>query len=281
MGGSMNLVGKALWYIESHFAEEISLEDIAARADVSRFHMSRAFGLATGRSVMRYVRGRRLTEAARALASGAPNILSLALDTGYGSHEAFTRAFRDQFGVTPEAVRQRGDLHNLELVEPIKMTESGTVALEEPRRETGAALLIAGLRVRYSSETIAGIPMQWQRFAPLMGSVSGRVGGVAYGVCCDFEESGQFDYVSGVAVSSLSGLPSELSGVRIPPQRYLIFRHPGHVSGIHATWQAIMNHWLPESGLRMVNAPNFERYAEGFDANTGQGGVEIWVPIEE
>ena len=142
----MNLVAKALWYIESHFAEEISLEDIAAMADVSRFHMSRAFGLATGRSVMRYVRGRRLTEAARALSLGAPDILSIALDAGYGSHEAFTRAFRDQFGVTPEAVRQRGDLGNLELVEPIKMSESGTVALEEPRREAGAALLIAGCR---------------------------------------------------------------------------------------------------------------------------------------
>ena len=277
----MNPAQKALWYIESHFAEEISLEDIAAaQGDVSRFHMSRAFGLATGRSVMRYVRGRRLTEAARALSLGAPNILSIALDAGYGSHEAFTRAFRDQFGVTPEAVRQRGDLDNLELVEPIKMTESETVALDEPRRESGAALLIAGLRMRYSNETIAGIPMQWQRFAPFIGSIASRIGGMAYGVCCDFDESGQFDYVCGVAVASLSGLPPELSGVRIPPQRYLVFRHRGHVSGIHATWHAIMDRWLPESGLRMANAPNFERYAEDFDANSGLGGVEIWVPIE-
>jgi AraC family transcriptional regulator len=277
----MNLVAKALWYIESHFAEEISLEDIAAMSDVSRFHMSRAFGLATGRSVMRYVRGRRLlTEAARALSLGAPNILSIALDAGYGSHEAFTRAFRDQFGVTPEAVRQRGDLKDLELVEPIKMSESVTVVLEEPRREAGAALLIAGLRVRYSNETIAGIPMQWQRFGPFIDTVPGWTGDMAYGVCCDFDESGQFDYVCGVAVSSLSGLPPELSGVRIPAQSYLVFRHRGHVSGIAATWQAIMNRWLPESGLRMANAPNFECYSEDFDANTGLGRVEIWVPIE-
>lgn len=277
----MNLVGKALWYIESHFSEDISLEDVAAMADVSRFHMSRAFALATGRSVMRHVRGRRLTEAARALSSGAPNILSIALDAGYSSHEAFTRAFRDQFGVTPEAVRQRGDLDNLELVEPVKMSESGTVFLEEPRRETGAALLIAGLRVRYSDQAIAGIPMQWQRFAPFIDHIPGRIGGEAYGVCCDFDESGQFDYICGVAVASLADLPPELSGVRIPPQRYLVFRHSGHVSGIHATWQAIMNRWLPGSGLRMVNAPNFERYSEDFDANSGLGGVEIWVPIEE
>ena len=115
----MNLVGQALWYIESHFADEISLEAIANMGQVSRFHMSRAFGLATGRPVMRYVRGRRLTEAARALSRGAPDILSVALDAGYSSHEAFTRAFRDQFGVTPKAVRQHGDQANLELVEPI------------------------------------------------------------------------------------------------------------------------------------------------------------------
>ena len=236
----MDLVSKALWYIESHFADEISLDDIAATGDVSRFHMSRAFGLATGRSVMRYVRGRRLTEAARALSQGAPNILSIALDAGYGSHEAFTRAFRDQFGVTPEAVRQRGNLDNIELVEPIKMTESETAELEQPRREAGGAMLIAGLRVRYSSETIAGIPMQWQRFGPFIGSVPGRIGAEAYGVCCDFDETGQFDYVSGVAVAGLSGLAPELSGVRIPAHEYLVFQHRGHVSGIHATWQAIM-----------------------------------------
>jgi AraC family transcriptional regulator len=48
---------------------------------------------------MRYVRGRRLTEAAKVLSDGAPDILTVALDAGYGSHEAFTRAFRDQFGV--------------------------------------------------------------------------------------------------------------------------------------------------------------------------------------
>ncbi len=76
-----------------------------AIAGVSRFHMVRAFAAATGLSVMRYVRARRLSEAARALADGAPDILALALEADYGSHEAFTRAFRDHFGVTPEAVR--------------------------------------------------------------------------------------------------------------------------------------------------------------------------------
>src|SRR5215470_14995852 len=110
----MNPVGKALWYIESHYAGDVSLDDIAAVGGVSRFHMSRAFAVGTGTSISRYVRGRRLTEAARKLADGAHDILSVALDVGYGSHEAFSRAFRDQFGVTPESVRAQRRIDNLE-----------------------------------------------------------------------------------------------------------------------------------------------------------------------
>ena len=129
----MNPVGKALWYIESHFSGELSLEEIAAHGGVSRFHMTRAFGAVTGHSIMRYVRARRLTEAARALSDGAPDILTLAIEAGYGSHEAFTRAFRDQFGTTPEEVRAQRRLDNLNLVEPIKMDETPNSKLEPPR----------------------------------------------------------------------------------------------------------------------------------------------------
>ena len=124
----MDTVGKAIWFIETHFSGDISLDDVAKAAGVSRFCVVRAFSFATGRSVMGYVRGRRLTEAARSLANGAPDILTVALDAGYGSHEAFTRAFRDQFGLTPETVRAQQHLGNLELVNPIKLDEllSGT-----------------------------------------------------------------------------------------------------------------------------------------------------------
>src|ERR1700730_2814090 len=101
----MNPAQKALWFIEGHLARELTLDEVAAIGGVSRYHMVRAFAAATGLSVMRYVRARRLSEAARALAGGAPDILRVALDADYGSHEAFTRAFRDHFGVTPEAVR--------------------------------------------------------------------------------------------------------------------------------------------------------------------------------
>ena len=75
----MNPVGKALWFIESHFAEEITLDEIAAIGGVSRYHLSRAFSVATGQPAMRHVRARRLREAARALAKKGQPIFSMSL----------------------------------------------------------------------------------------------------------------------------------------------------------------------------------------------------------
>src|SRR3982751_1696840 len=142
---SMNPAQKALWYIESHLAQPLTLDEIAGVAGISRFHMVRAFAAATGFSVMRYVRARRLSEAARALANGAPDILAVALDAEYGSHEAFTRAFSDRFGVTPESLRNSSHLDHLQLQEPITMDSTIIDNLQPPRFATGKPLLVAGV----------------------------------------------------------------------------------------------------------------------------------------
>jgi AraC family transcriptional regulator len=277
----MNPAHKALWFIESHLADELTLDEIAGVAGISRFHMVRAFAAATGCSVMRYVRARRLSEAARALARGAPDILSLALEADYGSHEAFTRAFRDHFGMTPEAVRSSTHLDNLSLQEPILMDSTVTDNLMPPRFETGRPLLVAGIGERYNCESGAGIPGQWQRFHQSVDKIPDRVGKVAYGVCCNGDDSGNFDYVSGVEVSDFSDLPREFSRVRIPEQRYAVFGHRDHISSIRRTVNTIWNHWLPASGLKAADAPNFERYDENFDPLTGNGGLEIWIPVRD
>jgi AraC family transcriptional regulator len=276
----MTPVGKALWFIESHFAGDISLGDIAEVAGVSRHHVTRAFGEATGLSVMRYVRGRRLSEAAKSLANGAPDILAVALDAGYGSHEAFTRAFRDQFGPAPETVRAQRHVDNIALVEPIKMDQAVLPDLKPPRFEILRPLLIAGLSERYDCETSKAIPAQWQRFVPYVGNITGQVGWTAYGVRHNCDEDSNFDYTAGVEVASFSQLPPEFGRVRIPAQRYAVFSHADHVSAIRRTIVTIWNKWLPESGLQVADAPDFERYGESFDPRTGIGGLEIWIPIK-
>jgi AraC family transcriptional regulator len=277
---STSPVGKALWFIESHFASEITLEDIANIAGVSRYYMTRAFGDVTGHPVMRYVRGRRLTEAARSLANGARDILAIALDAGYGSHEAFTRAFRQQFGATPEAVRDQRRLADIALLEPIKMEESMGTTVPPVRFERGEVLLVAGIGQRYTCETSGGIPAQWQRLLPNLGNIPGQIGRTAYGVRSNSDDEGGFDYICGVAVSGFSHVPSDWSRLRIAAQKYAVFSHREHISTIRSTWSTIWNKWIPESGHELVDAPDFERYGEEFDSHTGTGGLEIWVPIK-
>lgn len=276
----MNPTDKAIWYIESHFAEELRLDEVAKASGVSRYHLSRAFSVATGCSLMHYVRSRRLSEAARCLADGAPDILAVALDAGYNSHEAFTRAFRDYFDTTPEVVRARGHLQTIQLREPIEMTETLLNNLAAPRLEEGKTILIAGLGERYSSATTAGIPSQWQRFSPHLGHIPSQQGDVAYGVVCNSDDAGNIDYISGVEVSDFSRIPQEWNRVRIPEQQYLVFFHGGHISSIRQVWNTILNEWLPESGHEVAEGPEFERYDKRFNPTTGEGGFEIWIPIK-
>jgi len=275
----MTPVARALWFIESKVECGTTLAEIALFAGVSRYHLCRAFGEATGLSVMRYLRGRRLSRAARQLADGAPDILTVALDAGYGSHEAFTRAFREQFATTPEAVRAQRCLEPLVLVAPIRMDEDRIIPLAPPRFERCESLLVAGLGERYRFETIQNIPVQWQRFIPHIGHISGQTGEASYGVSCNNDNAGNFDYVTGAEVTSFDDLPETFSRVRIPARRYAVFTHD-HVSTIRAAIYSIWNSWLPTSGHEVADAPDFERYDRRFDPDTGTGTIEVWIPLQ-
>ena len=161
------------------------------------------------------------------------------------------------------------------------MDSTLTDKLQAPRFETSKPLLVAGIGERYNHESVAGIPNQWQRFHQTVENIPGRIGKVAYGVCCNGDDAGNFDYIAGVEVSDFSDLPREFYSVRIPEHRYAVFTHRDHISTIRRTVNTIWNHWLPASGLKVADAPNFERYDENFDPLTGNGGLEIWVPVKE
>ena len=275
------IVEKALWFIEHRYGQDFDLGEMADHIGVSRFHLSRSFPAATGLSISAYLRGRRLTEAAKALAGGAPDILSVALDACYGSHEAFTRAFRDHFGLTPAQVRARGRLDGLRLVEPIRFDETLFVDLAPPRMIEGRPLLIAGLAERHDCLKPEQVPAQWQRFAPFIDSVPNGVGLAAFGRVSDLFFGGDsFQYISGVEVSDVFDLQPELSALRLPAQRYAAFAHDGHVARMRSTIHTIFNRSLEELRLDAGDLPNFvEYYGPGFDPEAGVGDVEIWVPL--
>jgi len=275
----MDPVNKALWLVETRLGGEIAVDDVAAVAGLSRFHLSRLFALAVGQSIMRYARGRRLSEAAKTLAAGAPDILAVALDHGYGSHEAFTRAFRDQFDVTPEEVRARGVVEPLALVEPLRMTSS-PANIPPPRIESQPAFTVAGLGARHKMAAAPGIPQQWRRFAPHIGAIPGEAPGVTYGVCSNYDDEGGYDYLAGVEVRGRGDLPAGFTTIALPAQRYAVFTHKGHVATIAATFKHAWGEWLPSSGEKAADAPMLERYDARFDPMTGAGEMEVWLPLE-
>ena len=280
----MSAVLKTVWFVETRFRDnELSLDAMAAHAGVSRSHLSRIFPVATGMQLSTYLRGRRLTEAARELANGAPGILDVALDVGYGSHEAFTRAFRDQFGLTPDEVRRRRSLDTLDLVEPLRMDTAEKVTLAPPVVEDRPALRIAGLSSYFTFKTMDTIPHLWQRFGQYLPEM--RVDGPppAFGVSGPMPEGSEgFDYFAGAPLpKGREALPG-LIEMTLPAGTYARFKHEGHISTIRATCGAVYETGLPalerEADTRWFTFAEY--YGPDFEPSTGLGTVEIWVKLK-
>lgn len=278
----MAVVDRALWIIERNLARSLSLEEIATACGVSRSHLAYAFGTSTGLPVMKYLRGRRLTEAARTLVRGAPDILTVALDTGYSSHEAFTRAFKEQFATTPEAIRDRGNLEGVALVEPLAWNAADTTVVGTPHIEKEEALTIVGLSELCSFDSVVKIPGLWQRFmSQFYAAIPGKVSDIPVGVSHAAGDEGDFRYLCGVEVARVNGKPGDLVTLELPARPYAVFEHREHISRLTETYRQIWNETLPAAGRVVADAPILERFNQGFDTRTGEGGVQLWIPLEQ
>jgi AraC family transcriptional regulator len=276
---TMSIADKAAWIIERNSGRELTLSSIAESCGVSRSHLANAFGTATGLSVIGYLRGRRLSEAANALAGGAPDILAVALDAGYASHEAFTRAFRDQFGMTPERVRERQSTGGLPLIGPVEFGGRVMPQLAPPNIRERPAMRIVGLSDSITWSDAAHIPLLWQRFMAFFPFLKDQVVSPPIGVICPAREDGRFEYLCAFPVSRFADIPDGLVARDIPAQRCAVFAHEGHITRIGETYAAIFNRALPEHGMRQVEAPVIEDHNPTFDPRTGEGGLTIWIPI--
>jgi len=280
----MSAVLKTVWFIETRFRDnDLSLEAMAEHAGVSRSHLSRVFPVVTGLQLSSYLRGRRLTEAARELVNGAPDILGVALDVGYGSHEAFTRAFRDQFGLTPDDVRRRRSLDTLKLVEPLRMDSAEKVTLAPPVLEDRLALHIAGLSSYFTFQTMDTIPHLWQRFGQYLPEMAYDGPPPAFGISGPMPEGSEgFDYFAGAPLPKDRDALPGLIEMTLPAGTYACFKHEGHISEIRATCGAVYETGIPRLG-REPDTRWFsfvEYYGPDFEPSTGFGTVEVWVKLK-
>ncbi|QAA34336.1 helix-turn-helix transcriptional regulator [Clostridium manihotivorum] len=121
-------IQQSIEYIENNLSEKLQLEDIAKAAFLSKYYYHRVFHNIAGEPVMEYVRKRRLTEAAKELLQGKEKIVYIALKYQFSSQEAFSRAFKKMFNISPSELRKNKQrilmYKKLEVAEVVKTPAS-------------------------------------------------------------------------------------------------------------------------------------------------------------
>ena len=95
-------------HLERHLDQPVDVAELARIAATSEYHLRRLFSALAGIGLSEYVRRRRLTVAAAEVLAGEQSLLDIAVRHGYGSAEAFGRAFQAVHGVSPGEARRRG-----------------------------------------------------------------------------------------------------------------------------------------------------------------------------
>lgn len=92
--------------IKENCGESLTLSILSRKFGYSEYHFSRMFKEISGMRLRDYMRYRRLAFALKRVRDTDEGLLDIALDSGFSSHEAFTRAFREAYGVTPHSFRK-------------------------------------------------------------------------------------------------------------------------------------------------------------------------------
>lgn len=100
-------IQKTLNHIEEHIGEKIQIEELAEIAALSLFYYQRLFSRLVKTSVREYIKLRRLAKSVTMLRDKKNCIIDIATEYGFGSHESFTRAFKETYGITPSQYRNK------------------------------------------------------------------------------------------------------------------------------------------------------------------------------
>lgn len=111
-------IQKTLDYIEEHYEEELTIEQLSTIAHLSRFYYQRLFYRLTGYTVSEYLRSVRLKMAAGLLKADSGKIMDIAMQCGFSSHSALSRAFRQCYGMSCAVYRASSDIHLDHVIKP-------------------------------------------------------------------------------------------------------------------------------------------------------------------
>ena len=148
----------------------------------------------------------------------------------------------------------------------------------EAKIVTIPAFTVAGMLYRGKNEN-REIPQLWQKFGPRMQEIKHAVKEpIAYGVMDNFDaESGEFDYMAALKVSSAEDIPEGMASWEIPESKYAVASCT--LPTIHEIFKALYD-WIPASGYERAPGPELEWYDERFDPEQPHSELDIYIPIK-
>lgn len=283
---------RAIERIETRLEEPLTLADAAEAAGLSSYHFCRYFRAMTGDSIMGYIRARRLSLTVPRLVAGQDRLIDIALDSGFESQEAYTRAFKKRFGVTPGSVRRGESRIDPVLLKPthskIWLQARQEMITVTPSFEKLDAFNVTGLSQTVSKTESEAIPGMWDELYRRISEIKDITDQNGYGVCVHPKGAAPdtFDYIAGKKVSGTGPTPDGMVSITLPEQLYAVFSfEPGSRDlglEFRKAYTFIFEKWLPESGFRMADASDFEFYdSERFNPMTLGGEIDIYFPVEK
>lgn len=256
---------RAAQLLEARLDEAIGPAELARAANFSLHHFHRIFRARLGETVMQHVRRLRLERAARKIRTpeGA-SILSLALEAGYESHEAFTRAFAARFGTTPSLFRETPSARVAAHVRKSDDTPHARVTVE-----TYPAIRVAFMRHRGDYATIHPF---WERMRAWAASHDLLVGDAPlYGVCPDDPEVTAAEHLrfdgcvvvgETFALAARDGTSDAVAIATLPAGTYAVGHHVGPFDRLADTYLDVIGRWFPTSGYELAADAVIEHYLD-------------------
>jgi AraC family transcriptional regulator len=283
-------------YIDGHLADPLDLPTLAAVAHFSPFHFHRLFrAWMGGETLGDYLRRRRVEKAAqRLVVQPGLSVLEAALGAGFGSGEAFARAFRQRFGAAPSAWRrqQRKNGQALRKIDQDGAAGDAEHGLSQPPPpETPMNVTLVdrpATRVAFLRHTGPyGEPVgrfYAEQVYPWMVR-HGLLGRVRYGIAHDdplVTAPEQCRYDACAEIPGDAPVSSTMLTTTIPAGRYASLPFKGTSAEIDAVWQRLVREWLPDSGLQLADGPCFEHYPVDacHDDKTGVFDCHLCVPVQ-
>lgn len=281
-------MNEAIEYIEENLDGRIDYQAVAQKACCSPYHFQRMFSYMAEMPLSEYIRRRRLSRAAVDLQDTGEKVIDVALKYGYDSPTAFTRAFQNLHGVTPNAARKKGVM--LKAYPPISFQVSiKGASVMNYKIEKKEAFRIVGPKLTTTMENNAcygEIPKFWNETAmsgkiaqlgPMIDQAPFGMLGVS---ACGSEPAGAnftFDYY--IAAPTGKAVPDGMEEFTVPAATWAVFECIGPMPGaIQEMQKRIATEWLPSSGYEYGSAPDIEVYYDQ-DGSKPDTRSEIWIPV--